>query len=270
MSKQTDRHQHERGGDMAQVVAVSGLSARTARILRAHARHIQRLGRRVIGDVVEIGRRLTDAKRRLGHGKFLVWLAAEFGWSERTVENFMRVYDLQGKFANFADLHVPLSALYLLAAPSVPDQALFAVAARAGNGAGLSLDEVKEIIANSRRASPLRHMIHLAKQILREVQKDTSCGAAGNVMNSRRARDLIDSRFAELKRNGYDCEQIELILWHQCSDIMGTREEQINRLKCEIAVLKLIQDHIGAPRYGLAEDARPQAAAAVVTAPQVI
>jgi hypothetical protein len=86
--------------------------------------------------VVEIGRRLTDAKRRLGHGRFLVWLAAEFGWSERTAENFMRVYVLRGKFANFADLDVPLSALYLLAAPSTPDAALFATAARAGTVSG--------------------------------------------------------------------------------------------------------------------------------------
>jgi hypothetical protein len=146
------------------------VSKRTARILRSHARHIQRLSRRAIGDVVEIGQRLTDAKRRLGHGRFLVWLAAEFGWSERTAENFMRVHNLQGKFANFADLNVPLSALYLLAAPSTPDQALFATAARAGDGAGLSLVEVKEIIANSRRASPIRRLVHIARQIMAAIE----------------------------------------------------------------------------------------------------
>jgi hypothetical protein len=124
----------------------------------------------VTDGVVEIGRRLTDAKRRLGHGRFLVWLAAEFGWSERTAENFMRVYDLHGKFADFADLEVPLSALYLLAAPSTPDNALFAAAARAGNGAGLSLVEVRQIIANSRRASPIRRLVHIARQLMAKIE----------------------------------------------------------------------------------------------------
>lgn len=150
--------------------ASRALSGRTARILRSHARHIQRLSRRAIGDVVEIGRRLTDAKRRLRHGTFLVWIAAEFGWSERTAENFMRVYDLQGRFANFADLDVPISALYLLAAPSTPEPAIFTIAARTGLGAGLSLLEVKEIIANSRRASPIRRLVHVARQIIAEIK----------------------------------------------------------------------------------------------------
>jgi hypothetical protein len=124
----------------------------------------------VVRDVVEIGRRLTDAKRRIGHGRFLVWLGAEFGWSQRTAENFMRVYDLHGKFANFADLNVPLSALYLLAAPSTPEPALFTIAARAGEGAGVSLVEVKEIIAKSRRASPIRRLVHIARQIMAEIE----------------------------------------------------------------------------------------------------
>ena len=43
------------------------MSKRTAIILRSHARVIQRLGRRAVSDIVEIGRWLDDAKRRLGH-----------------------------------------------------------------------------------------------------------------------------------------------------------------------------------------------------------
>jgi hypothetical protein len=133
------------------------IAARTGRILRSHARHIQQIGRRAVRDIVEIGRRLCDAKRRLGHGKFLCWIAAEFGWSERTAENFMRIYDLSKseKFANLDVVQLPISALYLLAAPSTPDQAIEQVAMRAGNSNGLSLADVKDIIANSRRSSVL-------------------------------------------------------------------------------------------------------------------
>jgi hypothetical protein len=118
-------------------------SAGTFRTLKHHAREIQRLGRRAIADIIEIGRRLQEAKALLGHGKFLTGVAAEFGWSERTAENFMRVYALHCKSAKFANLNLPLSAFYLLAAPSTPDLALEEVATRVGNGAGLSIAEVR-------------------------------------------------------------------------------------------------------------------------------
>src|SRR5262245_60793240 len=120
------------------------LSKPTRLILRAHAREIQRLGRRARGDIIGIGRRLSDAKELLGHGRFLTWLAAEFGWSDKTAERFMSVYALAGKFDNLSNLEVPISALYLLAAPSTPDKALEAVAMRVGNGNGVSVAEVKD------------------------------------------------------------------------------------------------------------------------------
>ena len=111
------------------------MSKRTARILRSHARHIQQLGRRAIRDIVEIGRRLHDAKRRLGHGKFLCWLTAEL-WSDRTAARFMSVYALADKFDNLSNLKLPISALYLLGAPSTPD-ASFAWAKEASERGGL-------------------------------------------------------------------------------------------------------------------------------------
>ena len=162
----------------AKKTAAPTVSKRAARILRSHARHIQQLGRRAVRDVVEIGRRLTDAKHQLGHGKFLCWIATEFGWSDKTAERFMSVHALAGKFDNLSNLELPLSALYLLAAPSTPDKAIFQVAARAGVGAGLSLMQVKNIIEQSRRASPLRERImidklrhRIAHQIVGEISK---------------------------------------------------------------------------------------------------
>jgi hypothetical protein len=62
-------------------------------VLVEHAALIRALGKRVIGDIIELGRRLTDAKRVAGHGNWLPWLERELGWSERTAQNFMRVYE---------------------------------------------------------------------------------------------------------------------------------------------------------------------------------
>jgi hypothetical protein len=39
--------------------------------LAEHAAEIRGLGKRVVGDVIEIGRRLTECKRICGHGNWL-------------------------------------------------------------------------------------------------------------------------------------------------------------------------------------------------------
>jgi hypothetical protein len=40
---------------------------------------IRVLGKRMCGDIVEIGQRLVAVKSRVGHGKWLGWLDREFG-----------------------------------------------------------------------------------------------------------------------------------------------------------------------------------------------
>ena len=59
------------------------------RILAKHAVAIRRLGKRVVADVIEIGRRLTEAKPIAGHGNWLAWLEREFKWTEMTATRFI-------------------------------------------------------------------------------------------------------------------------------------------------------------------------------------
>jgi hypothetical protein len=86
---------------------------------------------------------LTDAKRIAGHGNWLPWLEREFGWTEQTALNFMRVHAMVGKSPNFGDLNLPVSGLYLLAAPSTPEEARAEVIERAEQGEALSVSDVK-------------------------------------------------------------------------------------------------------------------------------
>jgi hypothetical protein len=55
--------------------------------------------------------------RIAGHGNWLPWLEREFGWTDRTARNFMAVHEAAAKSEKFSDLNVPVSGLYLLAAP---------------------------------------------------------------------------------------------------------------------------------------------------------
>jgi hypothetical protein len=127
-------------------------------ILAEHASEIRRLGKRVVADVVEIGRRLAECKRICGHGNWLPFLDREFGWTEQTALNFIRAHDLS-KSKNFLDLELPVSALYLLAAPSTPAEAREAVTKRAQAGKQMSVAEVARVVdAAKGRAQPARKL----------------------------------------------------------------------------------------------------------------
>lgn len=110
--------------------------------LARYAREIRTFGKQAI---IEIGKRLIECERLCkAEGRWLQWLKTEFGWSRITADNFINVALAAARVKNFDSLNVPVSALYLLAAPSTPDEVIDAVAER---GERLSLAEVKAIIA---------------------------------------------------------------------------------------------------------------------------
>jgi hypothetical protein len=85
-----------------------------------HAEAIRVLGRRVAGDIIEIGNRLIAVRERLPHGRWLPWLDQEFGWGETTARKFMAVAESFGESSLSVDLPIDASALYALAGPTVP------------------------------------------------------------------------------------------------------------------------------------------------------
>jgi len=118
----------------------------TDKLLANHAKAIRTLGKRVIKDVIEIGRRLIECKRLAGHGHWLPWLEREFGWSDKTAERFMSVHALAGKSDKLSNLNLPISGLYLLAAPSTPNEARVEIINRSMSGETIALAEIKETI----------------------------------------------------------------------------------------------------------------------------
>ena len=112
---------------------------------------IERRVRRSVGDLVAIGRTLTEAKERLPHGQFGRWLAAEFGWSWQTANNLMNVARLGDQIPN--DLEFGEAVLYALAAPSTPAEVRAEMVARARAGEPVRRADVASAIA-ARRPDP--------------------------------------------------------------------------------------------------------------------
>jgi hypothetical protein len=75
---------------------------------------------------------------------------AEFCWSERSAQNFMSVAE-KFKSAIIADLPIQPSAAYLLAAPSVPDEAREKAVKKAEAGEGITFATAREIVAEARK-----------------------------------------------------------------------------------------------------------------------
>jgi hypothetical protein len=126
----------------------------------------------MIAGTIEIGRRLIDAKVICGHGNWLPWLDREFGWKENTARNFMRVAEL-AKSAKFEDLNVPVSGLYLLAAPSTPDSVRDDVLRRASIGEAFTVAEIKREITGERpTGGRLSRLAKIAEQLAEERPDD--------------------------------------------------------------------------------------------------
>jgi hypothetical protein len=116
--------------------------------LEHHAKAIRDAAAITIKQIIEIGRRLTRAKELCGHGNWLLWLEENFGWTDRHALNFMRVYELSLKSEiDFGNLELPISGLYLLAAPSTSDEAREAVIDAAAKGEKITVAKVKEAVA---------------------------------------------------------------------------------------------------------------------------
>jgi hypothetical protein len=136
---------------MAHSIAKSTSGHKAA--LTEHVEVIRSLGKQTIANVIEIGRLLAECKKMVGHRNFGCWLDREFGWSERTAQRFLSVHELAGtKSDKLSDLELPVSSLYLLAAPSTPEVVRNEIIARAESGEKITHKEVQKTIAKVQSA----------------------------------------------------------------------------------------------------------------------
>ena len=103
---------------------------------------------------MDIGRSLLDVKEKLDHGQFQDWLKAEFAWTSRTAQNYMNVAKNE-KFS-FLDT-LPVSALYLIASPTAPDEAVEEIVGRAEAGEKVTVAEVKSTLKEHKDSEQLSH-----------------------------------------------------------------------------------------------------------------
>jgi Protein of unknown function (DUF3102) len=127
---------------------------RAAAELAEHAAEIRRLGKQVVEDVIEIGARLSECRAILKDDRgWRAWLKHELRLSPQSAGRFIQVHKLAQERSNLERVDLPVSALYLLAAPSTPEAAKTEVIARAEAGEVLSVSGVRGVIESKEPAT---------------------------------------------------------------------------------------------------------------------
>jgi len=115
--------------------------------LDEHAREIRRLGRRSFEDVVEIGRRLHEAKTILGRGLWEPWLDAELKLSRATADRYIQIHANRANLLRLTKLDLPVSSLYGL---HVSDEFVEKITDRIEAGEGPSPQLVRAVVQESK------------------------------------------------------------------------------------------------------------------------
>ena len=87
---------------------------------------------------------LIEVKNRLPHGQWTLWCEAELGWSQRIALQMMKVAETF-TLDSVADLNIAASALYVLSAPSTPQEAREEALFLARKGQPITVAGAKEL-----------------------------------------------------------------------------------------------------------------------------
>ena len=96
-------------------------TAITPNELKTIAERIRERIRQMTTDIIATGHDLLGVKSKLDHGAFHSWIKIEFGINARTAQNYMRAATWAEDKSELIS-HLPPSTVYLLAAPSTPEE----------------------------------------------------------------------------------------------------------------------------------------------------
>lgn len=132
------------------------------------------------GAIIEIGKRLLEAKSQLSHGEWLPWLREKVDISERRAQDFMRIAREYSKSAEIADLGAS-KALSLLALPE-SERAEFASETHLVNGAEKSVSEMT--------AKELKTAIEERDKARREAEEQKAAAEAAEASRAKMEQDM--------------------------------------------------------------------------------
>lgn len=122
-----------------------GLSERVRTVIEQKTAEIRGLQKRTAENIIAMGNHLITVKSLLPEGQFTSWLKMEFDWSERSAQRLMSVA-LAFTPDKLAGVQIDPSALYVLSAPSTPEDVREKALDRAEAGERITHQKAQELV----------------------------------------------------------------------------------------------------------------------------
>lgn len=123
--------------------------------IKADLQRIEQIQSQEIYAIMAVGKKLREVKELLPHGQFLPWLEKHFPHSERTAQDYMRIFECFKSAPGAVLERLPERALRQLAGQSVPPEAREEVLRRVADLEKLMPSSVEEIIHRHQDATPV-------------------------------------------------------------------------------------------------------------------
>ena len=153
--------------------------------------------------IIEIGKRLNEAKAQLSHGEWLPWLREKVDISERSAQDFMRLAREYSKSAEIADLGAS-KALALLALP-VSEREWFAAEKHQVDGveksvADMTAKELKKAIEERDAARQTMEAMKARAEVAEQSREKMEQDMIHLKELQKRAREAEEAKAEELRR----------------------------------------------------------------------
>lgn len=176
--------------------------------------------------VIEIGRRLTEAKAQLKHGEWLPWLREKVEFSETSAQNFMRIAREYGNTHLVGDLGAS-KALVLLALPA-SERENFASEKHLVNGEEKSVSEMSkrelEEAIRQRKLAELK-----AAETARELDRQKEATAEAEAA-AEKAQEAAEAARAELEKARKSAAAMDNKALAEFGVLFRQAQETVNRL----------------------------------------
>ena len=176
--------------------------------------------------VIEIGRRLTEAKAQLKHGEWLPWLREKVEFSETSAQNFMRIAREYGNTHLVGDLGAS-KALVLLALPA-SERENFASEKHLVNGEEKSVSEMSkrelEEAIRQRKIGELK-----AAETARELDRQKEATAEAEAAAEKAQEAAVAAR-AELEKARKSAAAMDNKALAEFGVLFRQAQETVNRL----------------------------------------
>jgi DNA repair exonuclease SbcCD ATPase subunit len=156
----------------------------------------------------ETGKRLVLAKEIIGHGKWDAWLKAKFGWEATTARKLIKIAENLNGLSKTGNLPVlasnfQISALYLLAADSTPEEVRDEAIARAESGEKITHAEAKRMIEQAKAEARAEEIKFATEERAKAAAQNV---ATINVLeeNIRKAKEEAEA----IRRNNQELSQV--------------------------------------------------------------